>query len=286
MKRKLSSSPPAQAGFTRPQLFILILAGLLITAWGVIAAVYLYSSGASGAVSNTLPTLPEPSAVSVGTTPTPAFAGTESPVPPEIPISASCVQKNSGIREGKVLRVDRSGLLDIAAGGGILRAVLAGVDLPPGALQAELAAKKIQELVEGQPVILVSDLAAQGTPEIAHFYVFTQEQFVNYELVRQGLATVNRSATEQSCAGYLQMAEQQAHDERAGVWLPTRVPTRTFVPFVTLDPANQAGCDCASRPVCSDFKTHDEAQTCYNACNDYQSKLDSNRDGIACEELP
>jgi hypothetical protein len=70
------------------------------------------------------------------------------------------------------------------------------------------------------------------------------------------------------------------------MWQPTRVPTATFVPTVGFDPAMQAPCDCMARPVCTDFSSHDEAQACYNACNDYNSRLDDDRDGLACEWLP
>jgi hypothetical protein len=68
------------------------------------------------------------------------------------------------------------------------------------------------------------------------------------------------------------------------MWRPTPVPTHTFVPFVTVNP--NAACDCSIRYECSDFQTHTAAQTCFNACNDYNSRLDEDHDGLACENLP
>ena len=66
------------------------------------------------------------------------------------------------------------------------------------------------------------------------------------------------------------------------------VPTRT--------PARPTGsakgpCDCSGNLYnCSDFKTHAEAQACYEHCLKVTGKdvhrLDGNRDGEACESLP
>ena len=144
----------------------------------------------------------------------------------------------------------------------------------------------IREMVENQPVLLVRDLSAQDGTGQSFRYVFTQQQFINDELVRQGLAVVDLDSPSQSCAATFQLAEQKARSERLGVWKPVPVPTRTFVPFVTLDASNQPACDCSKRYECSDFTTHADAQACYNACNDYNSRLDADRDGLACEELP
>ncbi len=70
---------------------------------------------------------------------------------------------------------------------------------------------------------------------------------------------------------------------------PTAVPPTN--PPVPASPIPQAsGCDCSGNKYnCSDFETHDEAQTCFEFCggtsNDVH-RLDRDGDGIACESLP
>ena len=53
---------------------------------------------------------------------------------------------------------------------------------------------------------------------------------------------------------------------------------------------NNTNCECSSNIYnCSDFKTHNEAQTIYECCGGVNSdihKLDKDKDGSACETLP
>ena len=84
----------------------------------------------------------------------------------------------------------------------------------------------------------------------------------------------------------LVQAEMAARGVRQASGLPGAYPRETLLPFVTLSPQNGLACDCSIRYECSDFDTRQQAQDCYNACNDYHSRLDLDRNGIACEELP
>jgi endonuclease YncB( thermonuclease family) len=166
-----------------------------------------------------------------------------------------------------------------------VRVRLAGVQETEGTL-AEKAVKKIEELSQGQTIRLLEATAGQNRAEGQTYYIFAGDRLINYELIRQGLALLTPDLPARGCAALLLEAEQQARAEKIGIWKPTPVPTRTFIPLVDINPGDQNGCDCSIRYVCSDFRTHDQAQSCYNACNDYHSKLDPDRDGIACENLP
>ena len=139
-------------------------------------------------------------------------------------------------------------------------------------------------MLEGQPVLLVRDVTDTDAAGRWVRYVFSSQRFVNYELVRQGFAAAQPASTDRACAIYLLEAQQKARAEGLGGWQVTPIPTSTFLPFVEIQPTSV--CDCFSRPECGNFKTRAEAQACYNACNDYNSRLDTDRDGLACEELP
>lgn len=270
------------AGLTRPQKTILFLVSLLVTAWIIVGVGFLLSTRTtlaqnkpnSQGLSN--PQVSSPTLSSETTDPDQTI-----PPAPTIPITAACAQSIDGVLEGTVTHIDDNGMLQISTVDGILQAQFGGIELHPGGQAPQV----IRALVENQPVALVGDLSTQDGKGQVSGFVFTQQYFINYELVRQGLALIDPNSANQSCAASFHLAEQQARGEQLGLWKPTPVPTRTFMPFVTLDPSKQPACDCSKRYECSDFTTHADAQVCYNACNDYNSRLDPDRDGIACEEL-
>ncbi len=281
-----------RAGFTPQQILILILFGVLGSATLILAA-YLVLTGnlsspaasrASGAqVSQAGPTLPPTWTALPANAARPA--ATSSPAQALPPLPASCAQAGKSFSQGSLTRVIDGGTIAVQAGGRLLRVGYAGIDISEMSGPDQPAAQKVRELIDSQPIVLVQDVSDQDAEGRLLRYVFAGSHFINFELVRQGFATVLPNSPDQACAAFLQQAEQQARADRLGVWTPTPVPTRTFMPFVTLDP-NQLGCDCSKKYTCSDFKTHAAAQVCLNACNDYSSKLDEDHNGIACENLP
>lgn len=201
-------------------------------------------------------------------------------------IPAGCAQGKTSYSQGNVIQVIDSRTLAVQSGDATLRVSYAGIDVPAEGAAADAAVQKARELLEGRQVLLVKDTSEQDTSGRLVRYIFSGETLVNAELVRQGLASVQPASPDQSCTAVFQQAEQQARAQHLGIWKPTPVPTATFIPFVTLDASHDAPCDCSARPTCEDFSTHAKAQACYNACNDYNSKLDDNHDGIACPDLP
>jgi len=279
---KLASPPPAsRAGFTTQQKLILLFASLLVIGWLAIAAGCLFSNGTfpAQAIFNT------PRSFTARPT---AFVtnNTGAAATPAIQISAACAQRNNSVQEGTVIQVNNNGALEIATANGVLTIGLAGIELLPAGQPGGPALQTLRALLENQPVLLVRDFSVQDGTGRLYRYIFTRQEFVNQALVRQGLAVMDPGSQSQSCAADFHLAEQEARHKQQGLWMPTPVPTRTFMPFVTLDESHQPGCDCSKNNVCSDFSTHAKAQTCYNACNDYNSRLDPDRDGIACEDLP
>ena len=222
----------------------------------------------------------------VSTLPTAALVGTPTPRVPTI--TAACLQRASGSHLGSSARVLDDSTIEAQVDGVLQRFRLAGILIPEDSPLSEETASTLREQVDGRELLLFQDPGSPAPAEGAPLprYILVEDRLLNQELVEQGLGKTDLEAPEQMCANLFLQAEQQARAEKIGLWQPARVPTATFMPFVTLDPALAAPCDCMSRPVCSDFRTHDEAQACYNACNDYNSRLDEDRDGIACEALP
>ena len=292
MKHRSNAAHP-KPGFSPQQIVVLILFAVLGFSTLTLAG-YVLLAGNPAAPSATRvaqvgpdsPTLP-PTWTAAPRTETPPAS---TPVPalamPALP--ASCAQAGTGYQQGTVKHVVDGRTIEVQDGENVLRVGYAGIEIPhtePASAAEQAAAQKARELIEGQPVVLVKDVTEQDSAGRVLRYVFSGSRFINFELARGGFATVLSNSPDKACAIFLAQAEQQARVEGLGIWQNTPVPTRTFVPFVTLDP-NKTACSCSKRTLCSDFQTHAAAQACLNICNDYSSKLDEDRDGIACENLP
>lgn len=295
-RRTRKPARAAPLGLTPQQILILILVAVLGIAALALAAFVLFSlppPTSSAAASQNSPggaaVLPPTwTPAQAENTPSPAQPAATQPGAKQIPpLPAGCAQAGSEASQGTVTRVIDGGTIEVQTAGGTVRVGYAGIDVPEGnPLLDPLVQQTAQQMLENQPVVLVKDVSEQDSAGRLLRYVFAGGKFINYELVRQGLAYVLSGAADQACAGFLLQAEEQARGEHLGIWKPTAVPTRTFMPFVTLAPADTSGCDCSKKYVCSDFRTHAQAQSCFNLCNDYSSKLDEDHDGLACEELP
>lgn len=278
MEHRPAPLPRHGSRFTAQQRIILILAGLLVVAWIVVGGIFIFSSRPAG----------PPAA---GLSPNASLPGsptwTARPAQATVPTApAGCAQQAQRLQVGIAAGIVDAGVLAVDINGQMVPVVLAGVALPPTDDQREQLNQVMLAVAEGQPVLLAQDISDQDSSGRLVRYVFVGDQFLNELVIRQGLALVARDAPDQSCATLLQQAEAQARVGRSGLWQPAPVPTSTFLPLVTLDPAIQAACDCSKDITCADFTTQADAQTCYNACNDYNSKLDLDRDGKACETLP
>lgn len=276
MKHKPLSPQGRRKSFTPQQKILLALASLLVLAWIVTGAIFVFSSRPPIQPAENQTGAPTGTAL-----PAPENEQTFLPTPP-----ADCAQQLRNLQAGIATGIIEPGVLTVTINGQALPVSLAGVERPPNDDQREQLSQVMRAVAEGQPVLLVQDVSDQDPAGRLVRYVFVGDQFLNELVIRQGLALAARAAPDQSCAALLLQAEAQARTGRSGLWRPTPVPTSTFMPFVTLDPAIQAACDCSKDYTCSDFATQADAQTCYNACNDYDSKLDLDRDGKACETLP
>lgn len=197
---------------------------------------------------------------------------------------AACAQQSTEVRRGTITRIIDESAVEIRLDGENMQVAFAGIRVLPGHSENNPAVQKISELTAGMDILLVKDATEQDPSGRLVRYLFAGNTFINYELVRAGLAQLLPDSPDRACLSLFEQAEEFARDEKLGLWKPTPVPTRTFVPMVSLAP--QTACECSKRPVCADFDTREQAQTCFNACQDYNSLLDEDHDGLACEQLP
>ncbi len=73
--------------------------------------------------------------------------------------------------------------------------------------EAEQATQFNRDLVEGRYVLLIKDVSERDKYGRLLRYVFTGTHFVNYELVRQGVAEAREYPPDTACQPYFQQAE-------------------------------------------------------------------------------
>lgn len=83
---------------------------------------------------------------------------------------------------------------------------------------------KNTELVYAKDVILIPGSTETDSRGRILRYILVNGTFVNYELVRLGLASVINSHSEFECAEILQAAEEQAMATHSGIWIATPTP--------------------------------------------------------------
>lgn len=268
--------PAPGAVFTPQQWIVLLIVALLGVATLVLGVIILVKQN-----------VPTSIAAQIAPTAPPKLPAPAQPVgqPTQVAVAFACAQTNSTVETGTNPRVIDADTIEVVVDGQPRRVGFAGIALPAESALRDKTVEQVRAAVEGQQVLLIRDAAAGGGTDRQPRYVFIGEHFLNLELVQQGLAEIDSGASALSCAALFQQAEQQARADHIGMWLLAPVPTATFMPMVTLD-SPQTMYDCSRKPVCSDFSTHAEAQSFFNACNDYSSKLDDDHDGLACENLP
>ncbi|MHB8807443.1 MAG: thermonuclease family protein [Anaerolineaceae bacterium] len=73
--------------------------------------------------------------------------------------------------------------------------------------EAEEATELNRELVEGRYVLLIKDVSERDKFDRLLRYVFTEDHFVNYELVKEGVAEAKQYPPDTACHNYLSQAE-------------------------------------------------------------------------------
>ncbi len=209
----------------------------------------------------------------------------------------SCLPTNTNRMRGLVTRVLSGDTIEIAIGNDAYQVRYIGIDAPgitPIEWQGPEAVNMNSRLVSGQFVTLIKDASEVDSSGALLRYVIANDVFVNYELLRLGLAKAVITPPDVACEMLFMGAQDTAKAASAGVWAPTPIPTPTITltPTITPTPTDtlQPVCDCRRNYKCNDFWTQRAAQACYNYCTVKQGIFigltDNNGNGLVCEGLP
>jgi micrococcal nuclease len=226
-----------------------------------------------------------------------------SPTAPPLPTStlastalAACIP-NTQPQNATVVDVVDGDTIKVMLDDGLIYPVrYIGMDTPEDTSQTEFygaqASAKNMELVYGKTVTMYRDVSeVDGYGRLLR-YVFVGDIFVNYELVAQGFAEAKEYPPDTACASYYSNAQQIASASRMGVWSIEATPI--IISTSTSDNSGNntnAVCSCSSNSYdCGNFSTHSAAQACFDYCRSLGKadihKLDKDKDGSACEDLP
>jgi endonuclease YncB( thermonuclease family) len=174
-----------------------------------------------------------------------------------------------------------------------------GMDTPEmqGEVYALEATQLNKNLVEGKFVTLVKDVSETDQYDRLLRYVVIGDLFINYELVKQGLAYAKDYPPDTACSQVLHSAQAEAQAAGLMLWSPalTAYQTASAVPPiftpVTGPGSGGAPCSCTGPDLdCKDFSSRAAAQACWDYCRQQgisnPHNLDGNdQDGRVCETM-
>ncbi len=154
---------------------------------------------------------------------------TDTPQPPAETPTAQVVQSSvSCIRPqepqiAKVVEIVDGDTIRVEMDGSVYPIRYIGIDTPESTSQIEPfgkeASQKNSELVSGQTVTLYRDASETDQFDRLLRFVFVNDTFINYELVKQGYAKAFRYPPDTSCADLFQQAQDEASAIGVGMWM-------------------------------------------------------------------
>lgn len=185
-----------------------------------------------------------------------------------------------------------------------------GIDTPelthmPPDCYAQEAALMNKELVDGKTIRLIKDV--RNTDRYGRWlrYVYIDDLLINLELVRLGYARSFSVPPDTANQDLFIESERLAREAKAGLWggcdekilniweqnTPERAETAEYqadTDMPVIEDAPECFCD-YNFYDCRDFSNHNAAQGLYDCClkktNQDIHMIDSDGDGIACEQL-
>jgi endonuclease YncB( thermonuclease family) len=223
---------------------------------------------------------------------------------PEIQVDIAgvqCLPADSERTRGLVTRVIDGDTIEVAIGSGVYAVRYLGIDAPASGASVEWygpqATGANREMVAGKTVVLVKDVSDTDSDGRLLRYVLSDQEFVNYEMVRLGFALVSASPPDLACQSIFLSLETEARNAMSGLWSPTATPeatdtpTPTATPEYTPTPTLFPACDCEGPKLsCKVFSRQSSAQACFEYCKatGYGDIFNMvyNNIGNACEGLP
>ena len=185
-----------------------------------------------------------------------------SPANDKIPPASSTTVKITKVIDGDTVVLDS---------GETVR--LIGIDAPEkNDCFATESGDELIKLIDDRQVKLEKDVSGVDRYSRLLRYVWIDQLMVNQELVRQGFAKASDYPPDSKYKDLFDQAENEARESNRGLWAVCS--SRSSQP--TGDDRD-----------CKDFKTHAEAQSFFESQGPGDPhKLDSDKDGVACESLP
>jgi micrococcal nuclease len=250
----------------------------------------------------TMAAIPKTSTPGPTNTPLPTITATLDMRPPTPMIDLSlpgayCLPTGTPRTTALVTKVLDGGTIEVATNNQTWRVKYIGLDAPnvvaPVEWQAPQSYGLNQSLVSGQNVILIQDVTDVDAQGYYPRYVIAGNTFVNYEIIRQGMANAVVVSPDVACQNSFLSAQVEAQAAVSGIWQPTPLPTFTPVPSATI--TNTPGpvtatslppCYCNRQYTCNSFRTRSLAQACFDYClrSGFGQVLpDKNNNGLVCE---
>jgi len=224
-------------------------------------------------------------------TPTPEFNPTIA--------GAYCIPLNTARTKALVTNVLDGQTIQVASGNQTYKVRYIGLNAPKLSPTIEWRAPQSKSanegLVNGKYVVLIKDVSDVDEGGTYLRYVIADNVFVNYEMIREGYASMNIIPPDAACGNAFTAAQVEAQAGVRGVWEATPVPTFTITPTptITLTPTQtKVGiCNCSGRRLaCADFSSKSQAQSCFNYCLNLGFGdifgLDKNHNGKVCAGYP
>lgn len=203
----------------------------------------------------------------------------------------SCVPTNTMREIGTVKKIIDGDTIDVEIQGKIYRVRYIGINTPEkGQPFYEEAKSTNVKLVEGKEVLLVKDVSESDQYGRLLRYVFAQDLFVNYEMVRSGYAMAYTYPPDISCADLFVQAQRDAQPlPVVGGTLEHHFLDNHALPVSDIvQPAVESGCDPAYPDVCivsppPDLDCRNIPYRNFRVLPPDPHKLDGDQDGIGCE---
>lgn len=141
-----------------------------------------------------------------------------------------CLPPGAEQQVAQVAQVKSGNEVDVTIDGEFNTVRLLGVQAPdPNNYFSNVARSKSYELMVGKELILVKDVYASDPEGYLPRFVVADGVFVNYDLLREGLARVDEQGSVTSCNELFQTVSEAARSANLGLWEfePTATPTPT-----------------------------------------------------------
>jgi len=197
--------------------------------------------------------------------------------------SAQCIPQGTKREVGTVTGVIDGDTIYVRIEGVTYKVRYIGMDTPEeGQQYAYQATMKNNELVQGKTITLVKDVSETDQYNRLLRYVLVEKIFVNYELVRQGYASIMTYPPDVTCQDTFHAAQTLARESELGIWAPT--PT----PYPTSTPGPSGNCDPSYPTVCippypPDLDCDEIPYRRFKVLPPDPHGFDGDDDGIGCE---